>query len=155
MTALTVVDQPEPVGVNVLAATDDATEPRLTASATTTMPSSATTPAIQPSTSNGVARGRKGLDAESPTSKTSDAPSGASMRRWPTPKNVREFASQANMVATMVLNGTMDEDRARTYSAVARTVAQAMSTEVTRARFLQEVPDLDLPPIEFEMDDDL
>lgn len=43
---------------------------------------------------------------------------------------------------------------ARTYSAVARTVAQAMSTEVTRARFLKEEPDLDFDENVFEEDDD-
>jgi hypothetical protein len=58
---------------------------------------------------------------------------------------VRAFAAQANAVATMVLNGEMDLESARVYSAVARTVAQSMSTEVTRSRFLQTEPDLDIP----------
>lgn len=53
----------------------------------------------------------------------------------------------------MVLNGTMDLDAARTYSSVARTVAQAMSTEVSRSRFLQSEPSLDLPSDVFEDDD--
>jgi hypothetical protein len=43
-----------------------------------------------------------------------------------------EFAAQANAVATLLLNGEIDVDTARTYSSVARTVAQAMSTEVSR-----------------------
>ena len=63
---------------------------------------------------------------------------------------IREFAAQANAVATMVLNGTMDLDAARTYSSVARTVAQAMSTEVSRSRFLATEPSLDIPQDVFE-----
>lgn len=56
-----------------------------------------------------------------------------------------QFAAQASDVATRVLNGTMDLETARVYGAVARTVAQAMTTEVQRARFLQQQPDLELP----------
>lgn len=78
----------------------------------------------------------------SPTSVTSAAPSRPSTKLWRTPRNVREFASQANEVASMVLNGDMDVNVARIYSGLARTVAQAMSTEVSRARFLSELPDL-------------
>lgn len=63
---------------------------------------------------------------------------------WNTPSSVREFAAQANQVATMVLNGDIDKETARTYSALARVVAQATSIEVTRARFLKEAPDLSL-----------
>lgn len=66
-----------------------------------------------------------------------------------TPKNVREFASQVNRIATAVLNGEISLDQARVYSGLARTVAQAMSTEVSRARFLAQIPDLS-----FEEDDD-
>jgi hypothetical protein len=54
------------------------------------------------------------------------------------------FASQANRVATMVLTGEVDLDTARTYAAVARTVAQAMNTEVNRARLEQGIPNLSL-----------
>ena len=61
-----------------------------------------------------------------------------------------EFAAQANAVATMVLNGDLDLETARTYSAVARTVAQAMSTEVSRSRFVQSEPSLTLDPEVFE-----
>jgi hypothetical protein len=61
-----------------------------------------------------------------------------------------EFAAQANAVATMVLNGDIELEMARTYSAVARTVAQAMSTEVSRARFIQSEPSLALDPGVFE-----
>lgn len=50
----------------------------------------------------------------------------------------------------MVLNGTMDLDAARLYSSVARTVAQAMSTEISRSRFVAAEPVLDLPDDVFE-----
>ncbi len=68
-------------------------------------------------------------------------------RSWKTPKNIKEFASQCNQVTTMILNEEMDLDRARTFSAVARTVAQAMTSETNKARFLKVLPDL-----EFEED---
>lgn len=49
-------------------------------------------------------------------------------------------------MATKVLNGTMDTEAARLYSSLARTVAQTMSSEVTRARFLAQEPDLTFEP---------
>lgn len=61
-----------------------------------------------------------------------------------------EFAAQANAVATLLLNGEIDLETARTYSSVARTVAQAMSTEVSRARFIQSEPSLVLDGEVFE-----
>lgn len=61
---------------------------------------------------------------------------------WFKPRNAKEFASQANRVATLILTGGIDLDVARVYSAVARTVSQSMSTEVQRARMAREVPDL-------------
>ena len=54
------------------------------------------------------------------------------------------FAAQANQVATAILNGEVDLDVARTYASVARTVAQAMNTEVNRARLYETLPDLEL-----------
>lgn len=65
--------------------------------------------------------------------------------RWRTPRNARAFAAQANRVATMLLNGELDRDLVQQYSAVARTMVQAISAEVYRARILKEVPDLGLP----------
>lgn len=79
-----------------------------------------------------------------PNLKTSDAQSSVSNESWRTPNSVRDFAAQANRVATMVLNGEIDKETARTYSTLARVVAQAASIEVTRARFLKEAPDLSL-----------
>lgn len=82
-----------------------------------------------------------------PTSRRSGEPSRDSKVRWRKPRNVREFAAQANSVATMMLNGEIDIDTARAYSSIARGIAQMMSINVTRARFLKEEPIL-------EFDDD-
>jgi hypothetical protein len=56
---------------------------------------------------------------------------------------VKEFAAQANQVATMILEGTINLETAKVYSSVARTVSQSMSIEVQRARASKEKPDLD------------
>lgn len=78
------------------------------------------------------------------TSKQSKKRSSGSKKRWRQPRNAREFAAQANEVATMILNGEMNIDDARAYASVARVVAQSMSSSVTQARFLKEAPDLSL-----------
>lgn len=44
----------------------------------------------------------------------------------------------------MILNGEVDMDVARAYASLARVVSQAASLEVTRGRFLKEMPDLSL-----------
>lgn len=72
-------------------------------------------------------------------------PAKDSKRRFKQPKNVGEFAAQTNAVATMLLNGEMPIDTAKTFSALARTVAQAMSAEVHRARMNKTVANLELP----------
>jgi len=84
-------------------------------------------------------------DSESPTSPPSDERSRGSTRPFRQPRNVREFAAQANRVATSILNGEIDLDTARAYSAVARTVAQAVTAQTVHARFLKTKPDLDFP----------
>jgi len=63
---------------------------------------------------------------------------------WAVPVDPMTFAYQANKVATAILNGEIDLDVARTYASVARTVAQAMNTEVNRARLEQSLPDLSM-----------
>lgn len=85
-------------------------------------------------------------DSSSPTPGTAVAAAGlgSTERSWRPPSTVREFAAQTNSVATLVLRGEIDLERARVYSGLARTVAQAMSTEVSRARFLAQEPDLSL-----------
>lgn len=87
---------------------------------------------------------------ESPTSMPFEMPRSASSKHWPTPTNVRELAGQANQVATLVLNGEMDIERARIYGALVRGIAQMMSIEVTRARFLRTEPILTLTTPEDE-----
>jgi hypothetical protein len=71
-------------------------------------------------------------------------------KRWQTPKNVKGLASQANMVATLVLNGEIDIDTARSYSAIIRTVAQAVTNETNKSRFLKSMPDLEFEDDIFE-----
>lgn len=99
---------------------------------------------------NGTTESTSGHGDAAPTSMSqtnssnSEGPSSVSNESWRTPGSVREFAAQANRVATMVLNGEIDKETARTYSTLARVVAQAASIEVTRARFLKEAPDLSL-----------
>jgi hypothetical protein len=86
------------------------------------------------------------------TSKNSDAPTSGSNKRWRAPRTVKEFAAQVNQVATMVLNQEIDEDVAKLYASNARVVAQAISSEVTRARFVREEPNLSLEADTFEDD---
>jgi hypothetical protein len=79
-----------------------------------------------------------------PMSKPSESPSRPSKRRWHKPKNVKEFAAQANEIATLVLNGEIDMETARGYASLARVVTQSVSIEVNRARILKREPDLSL-----------
>ena len=150
MTAPTAVDQPVPGAANAPAAISADTAQPSPVAADTTTPSSGITTGTPTSISDGPVDGDSGPDGGSPTSKPSAPPSTLSTRRWRSPRSAMEFAAQANAVATMVLNGDIDLDKARTYSAVARTVAQAMSTEVSRARFVQSEPSLSLDPAVFE-----
>lgn len=77
-----------------------------------------------------------------PTSSPSGRPSEPSSEQWLLPVNVRQFAAQANEVATMVLNGTLPIETARTYATLARVVAQTITAEVARARFIKSEPEL-------------
>lgn len=143
-TAPTVDARPASGAASAPAATSAAIDRPRPASDDTTMPSSDTTPDIRTSTSSGPGAGSTGPANGRRSSKPSDPPSAASSKRWRSPGSAMAFAAQANMVATLVLNGEIDLDTARTYASVARTVAQAMSTEVSRARFVQSIPQLDL-----------
>lgn len=78
------------------------------------------------------------------TSKASAKQSQDSKTVYRKPRNAKEFAAQANDIATRILNGEIELETARVYASVARVVAQALSTSVTQARFLKEVPDLSL-----------
>ena len=150
MTAPTATDPLDPADANAPAATNADTARRQRASAATTTPSSATTPATPTGAGSGSIDTSSASDSVPRISRNSGEPSSGSTKRWRQPRNVREFAAQTNAVATMVLNGDIELDTARLYSAVARTVAQAMSTEVSRSRFLQAEPDLGLPDDVFE-----
>ena len=144
--APTAAGRPDQEAGSAAAATSGSTGTPSQDADTTTMRSSLTTPGTLTSIGYGVADGSSAPASSSPkTSSTSDGRSRPSTRHWRQPTSVRAFAAQANAVATMVLNGEMDLESARVYSAVARTVAQSMSTEVTRSRFLQTEPDLDIP----------
>lgn len=83
-------------------------------------------------------------NSSTPISVPSETPASSSKKPWQKPRNVREFAAQANEVATRVLNGEIDLETARNYASLARVVAQSASVEVTRARFLKKEPDLSL-----------
>lgn len=100
--------------------------------------------ATTPSGLSGSTDGVNESAGVSRTSKPFEPPSTPSTRRWRRPKDAAAFAAQANRVATMILNGELDLDTARTYSGVARTMAQVLSAEVYRSRFLQQAPDLTL-----------
>ena len=108
---------------------------------------------IQSSGVSGSATGKSEPADDPKPSKPSDAPSTPSTRHWATPRTAMDFAAQANKVATMILNGEIDVDTGRLYSSVARTVAQALSTEVSRARYLQNEPNLTFPE-EVEIEED-
>lgn len=78
------------------------------------------------------------------TSTNSDEQSSGSNKPWRQPTNIKQLAAQANNIATKVLNGGIDLETAKLYVSLARVVAHATSLEVTRGRFLKEMPDLDL-----------
>ena len=149
-TASTADVQPAPAVDGATAATNGPTGRPRRAGGGTTTPSSGTTPGTPTSTSSGRAAGDGGQASGSQISKPSGRQSGGSTRRWRSPRTAMEFAAQANAVATLLLNGEIDLETARTYSSVARTVAQAMSTEVSRARFIQSEPSLVLDGEVFE-----
>jgi hypothetical protein len=109
--------------------------------------------ATLPSDDDGSTTGRSESASESPNSTPSEPPSRGSKRRWRTPATAMEFASQARRVMTMYLNGEMSREETQTYSAVARTVAQALSTEVTRARAERQIPELTFDDEQFEEDE--
>lgn len=66
---------------------------------------------------------------------------------------MKDFAAQANAVATRLLNGEIDVEIARAYSGIARTVAAAISNETSRARFARLAPDLALTDDVYERDE--
>ena len=65
-------------------------------------------------------------------------------KHWQKPKDIKALAVQANELATLVLNGAADMEKAKLFCSLARVVSQATSLEVTRGRFLKEIPNLSL-----------
>jgi hypothetical protein len=84
------------------------------------------------------------------TSSPSVTPSSDSKPHWRQPTTIMEFASQVNAVCNRVLNGTIDLEKAKLYSAMARVVTQAANIEVARGRMGKYTPDLDLNLMEDE-----
>lgn len=86
------------------------------------------------------------------TSKNLGESTKSSKKRWRKPTNVKEFISQANALATLFLNGEVDVETVRQYSAVSRTIAQSLTNETARARFLKMQPDMTFSEDVFEDD---
>jgi hypothetical protein len=84
------------------------------------------------------------------TSTGSGGSASGSKLRWKQPRTVKQFASQAAAVGTLLLNGKLDIEVAKSYSAIARTVAQAVTADVNRARFVRAAPDLTFDQDVFE-----
>lgn len=58
---------------------------------------------------------------------------------------MKALSVQINAIATAVLNGQIDDlEPIRLYSNLTRTLAQTISAQATRSRFLKEAPDLRL-----------
>lgn len=67
-------------------------------------------------------------------SKHSDGQLNDSKPLWQKPSDVLQLAKQTNDVATKLLNGEIDIETARGYSAIIRSTAQFLSIEVAKAR---------------------
>lgn len=149
--AMTAANDPRvPAVGNVRAATGGDTGRPTPDDGTTTTPSSDTTHGTRTSTGSGREGGASEPADRSRNSNGSGSHLPTSKRRWRQPKDAGDLATQASHVATMVLNGDIDPDVARLYTASARVAAQAMSTKVSKARFLGSTPDLSLDDDPFE-----
>jgi hypothetical protein len=141
--------------VNAVVRTDVAATPVLPATSAGTTedqderPLSAQAPSGNGPTENGATPSstdtRNASESESLTSVNSAPRASVSNRHWQKPRNVRQFVSQVNDIATAILNGDLTDEqleRVRIYAGLTRVVAQGMTTEVQRARFLKAAPDL-------------
>lgn len=81
-----------------------------------------------------------------PDSLSFDVPVLPSKKRYTSPTTAVALASLVTQVATQVLNDEIDLDKARVFSGLVRTAAQAMSTEVARARSEKQIAALELDP---------
>lgn len=97
---------------------------------------------------SGSSEAVQGADTTSrPSSTPSEPPVKGSNVHWRLPKSVADLASQANVVSTLLLNGSINLETARTYSALLRGVAQLVSVEVATARLTHRRPSLDLTEV--------
>jgi hypothetical protein len=87
-------------------------------------------------------------------SSNSELRSSDSKGHWRKPVTIKELAANINTVANAVLNGEIDLRTAQVYGALVRVVAQTTSLEVTRGRFLKEMPDLSLEEVLEVADED-
>jgi hypothetical protein len=98
--------------------------------------------------------GKKPGTTHPPQSMRSTTQSSASKERWRQPKTIMEFASQVNSVCNRVLNGKIDMEVAKTYSALARVVTQSANIEVAQARLSHAPPELRLDQMEDDGEED-
>ena len=71
-----------------------------------------------------------------------------SKQTWQKPKDLIGLARQVNTIATQVLNEEIDLEKARTFGALTRVIAQIASNETTKARFAGGRADFDLDDAE-------
>ena len=117
------------------------------------LPASPPITAVPPTGNSGLTAGKTAPAGSSPPTSTSSAgPTSGSNKRWRRPTSARQLASQATAVATKLLNGELDLETARAYGTMTRSIAQMLSVEVTKARFLDREPDMGLGEEVYEED---
>lgn len=145
MTAKNVDAQRNALVDGVVPATSAGTGRRRKASGTTTTPLSVTTPPTLTSTLNGTDAGKSESEpAFQPNSGPLVRQPSGSNEPWQMPTSMGDFAAQVNQVATAVLNGEVygreRVEAARLYSNLARTVVQAVATDVQISRLVGRKP---------------
>jgi hypothetical protein len=145
VTVKNVADRTSVVDVGAAPATKGATAKHQKVSGTITTPLSVTTPDITTNILNGIDAGKSGSEpAYQPNSGPLVKQPSGSNEPWQMPTSVGSFAAQVNAVATAVLNGEVfgreRVEAARLYSNLARTVVQAVATEVQIARLVGRKP---------------
>ncbi len=96
-----------------------------------------TQPSDKPGLTDGASEPGEPCLQNSTSSDTNSNGSTPSRKRYRQPVTPLQLAAQASAVATNLLNGSLDLETARAYSAIARVAAQALSTEVQTGRFLK------------------
>ena len=109
------------------------------------MPSSDTTSDTRKSTGSGHGAGKRKRGDLSPLRSTPSArASNSSMPSWKQPTTVHQLACQVSAAGTLLLNGKLNLEVARTYSSMMRATAQLVHSEIHRARMAENPPDLTL-----------